>query len=358
MEDILNLFPNTILLDREQNDQQSTNNENGNIRVKTIKITPGDLALMLLSLVLFCVTAIDTGILSIIALILSPPLYAIFSHRIGNHFSFFVPLVAFIISFIATGSGVAAVSVILSAGMSFSIIRAVNVSPERAKSSAVVGCAISGVIYVFAYLMALKLQFGISPTDMVNDFNLALDEYKASFLAQAKSLDLESLGYQSMSIKDFSEMLDIILHQLRVSLPSVVILAFMIVGYISASLTVFLSKLLKSEKMFWGVDFRILPTTATVYIYFICSLISIFSSGSFAYGLENMINLISPALLVCGLKQIGEYFEMRNVPKLGVNIIIVVAAVLSFTLLGGIGSSLLTIFGMFYCFRHNSKIQQ
>ncbi len=355
---ILKFSGYTVCPDEEFNGGEEQGSTSPELNIKTVRITPFDLALLLASLVLFCTTAIDKSYFSVIALILSAPIYTIFSYRIGNHFSFFVPLVAFIIGFAVTKSAVQPASVIFAAGMSFSILRAINTCPDRAKSSAVAGSAVSAVIYAFVALVAAKLQYGISPSDVLSQITSALDVSKAQLVETLGSMDPSAFGYSGLDAADIPALVDLIIKQMLTSLPSVLLLGAMVAGYISASLTRPLAKLCHAEKMFEGVRFEVCLSTVSVFVYFICSLLAIFSDGAFGYGLQNITNLLSPGLLLCGIKQVGDIFKRRNFSKSAIPVIMIAAVAVAIILPAGLGNMILTILGIFYCTRYNESFQQ
>ncbi len=352
---ILKISAYTFCPDEEFNGGEEQGSLNPKLNIKTVRITPYDLLLLIVSLVLFCTAAIGKDYFSVIALILSAPIYAVFSYRIGNHFSFFVPLVAFIIGFAVTKSAVQPASVIFAAGISFSILRAVNTCHDRAKSSAVAGSAVSAVIYAFVALVAAKLQYDISPSDVLSQITNAL---KAGLVETLGSMDPSAFGYLGFEAADIPALADLMIEQLLPYLPSVLLLGAMILGYIAATLTRPLAKLCHAEKMFEGVRFEVRLSTVSVFVYFICSLLAIFSNGAFGYGLQNITNLLSPGLLLCGIKQVGDIFKRRNFSKSAIPVIMIAAVAVAIILPAGLGSMILTILGIFYCTRYNESFQQ
>ena len=355
---ILKISGYTLCPDEEFDGKEKQTDDKPELHVKTVRITPFDLLLLVISLVLFCTAAIDKSYFSIIALILSAPIYSVFSYRIGNHFSFLIPLLAFIIGFAVTKNAVQPATVVLGAGISFSTLRAVNVCRDRAKSSAVAGSAVSAVIYAFVALIALKLQYGISPSDLLSQLTSALDASKIQLVEVLSSMEPANLGYTELRASDIPALVDLVIEQLLTSLPAVLLLGAMTVGYVSATLTRPIARLCGAEKMFDGVRFEVRLSTVSVFVYFICSLLAIFSDGAFGYGLRNITSLLSPGLLLCGLKQIGDIFRSRNFSKSAIPIVIIAALFIAIILPAGLGDMILTILGIFYCTRYNESYQQ
>lgn len=348
----------TLYPDEEfDSSKNNRGDEQPSLNVKTIRITPFDLGLLLFSLVLFCTAAIDTGMLSVIALILVAPIYAVFSYRIGNHFSFVIPIIAYIIGFAVTKNAVLPTTVILASGISFSILRAINTCPDRTKSSAVAGSAVSAVLYLFAALVALKLQFGISPSDVISQIVSTLDASKAQLAETLGSVDPSTFGYSEIEASDIPALVDMLTSHVLVSLPSVILMGAMILGYISTTITRPIAKLCHAQQMFDGTRFEIRLSKISIFVYFTCSLLAIFSGGGVGYGLQNITNLLSPGLLICGLKQIGDIFLNRNYSKAALPIIMIVAAFIALILPAGLGSMVLTLLGIFYCTRYNESLQ-
>ena len=357
----MKLFKKQICLDEGFDGNDGGNfvgGENRNMTVKTIKITPFDLFLLLLSAVLFCTAAIDKGYLALIALVLSAPIYAVFSYRIGNHFSFFIPLVAYIVGFAVTKDSVGPTAVGFAAGTSFSIFRGINYCPDRAKSSAVAGSAVSAVISGFAALVAMKLQYGISPKDLLAQFQGYIDAVKPQLIETISSLEPATLGYAAFEPGDIPKLVDAMAEQTLYMLPAVLLLSAMILGYISASFTRTAAKLCDAQKMLDGVRFEVRLLPVSVFVYFICSLLAIFSDGAVGHALNNISYLLSPGFMICGLKQVGEIFRRRNYSKAALPFIMAASLVIAALLPAGLGTTILVLLGVFYCSRSNEPYQQ
>ncbi|MBE6572017.1 MAG: hypothetical protein E7656_07205 [Ruminococcaceae bacterium] len=353
----MEFFKKQICLDEGFDGDKNGNfadGENGNIKMKTIKITPFDLFLLLLSAILFCTVAIDKSYLAVIALVLSAPIYAVFSYRIGNHFSFFIPLVAYIIGFAVTKDSVGPAAVIFAAGTSFSIMRGINYCPDRAKSSAVAGSAVSAVICAFVSLLALKLQYGISPKDLLSQLQGYIDTVKPQLIETISSLEPATLGYAAFEPGDIPKLVDAMAEQTLYMLPAMLVLLAMTVGYISASLTRPAANLCGAPKMLDGVYFEVRLLPISVFVYFICSLLAIFSDGAFGHALNNISYLLSPGLMLCGLKQVGVIFRRKNYSKAALPFIMAAALVIAALLPAGLGTTVLIILGVFYC-SHNRE---
>lgn len=317
--------------------------------MRTIKITPFDLLLLLISLFLFCVCATDIENTGLFAMIAVAPIYAVFSYRIGSNFSFLIPLIAYIISFAMTKDSVAPTMIIFAAGTSFSILNGIHTSPDRAKSSAVAGSVFSAGIAIFAALTAAKLQYGIAPAALLEKLQIYFSELEVRSNEILASTDFSALGYTMITPEQAmaytAQVFEIIIYLF----PLYALMAPMLLGYLSASLTRPIATLCNAQEMFYGINFEIKLTGTSIAVYLICSLLTLFMSGPTAFALNCLMSLLSPGLMMCGIKQIKNFFIRKNYSKVAVFFVTIIATIVILILPLGLGSTILTFMGMFYC---------
>ena len=353
----MKFFGQSICLDGEFDENGENERHHDHENVKTLKVTPFDLLLLLISLFLFCVSAIDIENTGLFAAVICAPLYAVFSYRIGNHFSFLIPIIAYIISFAVTKDSVAPAIIIYVAGTSFSILNGIYTAPDRAKSSAVAGSVFSAGLAFFAALIAAKLQYGIDPAQLVDSFQNYIAELKAYSIEVMANTDLSAFGYaipvESAQLTATAEqMFDIMIYLL----PLYVLMAPMYLGYISASLVRVISNLCGANNMLFGINYEIRLSNVSVAVYIICSLLTIFMTGPVALSLSCILELLRPALFLCGIKQIKGFFALRKHSKAGVFFLTLISVIVLFILPMGIGGTVISLLGLFYCTAY--RIQQ
>ena len=324
-----------------------------------IKITPFDLLLLVISLFLFCVCAIDITGTGILALFIVAPLYAVFSHRIGGNFSFLIPIIAYIISFSTTKDSVAPTIIIFAAGTSFSILSGIFNCPDRAKSSAVAGSVFSAGLAVLAALLAAKVQYGINPSEIVAQLEAFLDASKEQTLQFMSSVDVSTLGYTGYDAAETAALTSAFYDQAIYVMPTAILLAAMIFGYFSVSFTRPLASLCNAKEMLSDIKFEVRLTYTSVIVYFVCTLLTIFMTGKTAFVLSSLLTLLSPALMLCGAKQIRGFFTRKNYSKVAAVLMTILAVVVICILPMGLGSTVLGLLGLYYCVsKRDEQLQQ
>ena len=206
--------------------------ETRGFKIKTIRFTPFDLLIMLVCMFLFTLSGCGLSIVSLLALIISAPLYATFSYRIGNNFSFFVPLAAIVSCGFITKSPVMPLSVLLAASMSYVMLYSVNKKPESAKTSAVAGCCVSMALYLLAAYFVGDLMNKISAREILAAINAVFENMEAQALGiyteMAKSgIDL---GLTDAELESAAKLFA---QSSRSLLPSVIVICFMMISYLS-----------------------------------------------------------------------------------------------------------------------------
>lgn len=269
-------------------------------KVKTIRFTPLDLLIMLVCAVLFTQTGCGFSALSLLALIVSAPLYATFSYRIGNSFSFLIPLVAIIASAFIAKDPIMPLGVLLTTAMSYIMLYSVNNKPERSKTFAVVGCSVSMGIYLLAVFILGNLLNKFSPREVMSFINSIFENMEIQALGvyteMAKSgIDL---GLTDAELESAAKMAA---HNSRMLLPSAAAIFFMIISYISASLVPLFAKIFKAKYMLKKTNYEIRLSKTAVVVYLISWFGSFLGTGTVGIAFRNLTSILMPALCLCGI---------------------------------------------------------
>ncbi|MBR5528378.1 MAG: DUF2232 domain-containing protein [Clostridia bacterium] len=320
-----------------------------NMHIKTVTLTPFDLILLLLSVILFTASGSASVPAGIVALIISSPLYAVFSFRIGNHFSFFVPLVATVICYIITGSIAKALFPLLATAMAYSILRAVNMRDTYSKTSAVTGCTVAIVIFLAAQLfIATEISQAFTVRQLFDSAKTYFETAKSEFISAYTSL-LTEMPDQAKALEPdmLSEYLDYVFRSFTATLPATITIYAMMTGYISASLIIPLSAICKADNMLDKNSYGIKLSYISVIVYFISSLAMLFTSGATSIGFRNISAILSPGLMISGVKQIGALCESKHISRPIANLAKAGAVILAL-IFGDLGTTVLIVLGMYY----------
>lgn len=344
----------------DMNTDGGTNEENKSREY--ITISPGNIFLLFFIMFLFIASGTLKFPFSILPAMIAAPLYAIFSYKIGNRFSFLPPIIAFFISIIASRSVSSAITSLLAAGMAFAILSAINKNPEKAKTSAVIRCTVAFVVYLAAqitvYVVANDISSSASFAAAINRYfdsakELMLSIYSAGFEEIAANYDISKLtGVEAPSFEMITAYVDMMMYQAKAMLPATVSLWMMGVSYVSCSLLLPLTKLLGARNMLEGKIFSITISGICLAVYFIASLGMVFAKGPEVYGFRNIVSIISPCFMLCGIKQIGELLKTK-LPH-GVILFVKFASIVAALILGNIGTTVLTVMGMYYATRKSA----
>jgi len=315
-------------------------------KVKTIRFTPFDLLIMLVCMFLFTLAGCGLSLVSFLALIISAPLYATFSYRISNNFSFFVPLAAIVACGFITKSPIMPLGVLLATGMSYIMLYSVNNKPESAKTSAVVGCCVSMGIYLLAAYFIGDLMNKISEREIMSAINSLFENMEAQALGIYTEMAKSGIDL-GLSDAELENAAKLFAQSSRSLLPSVIIICFMIISYISASLLPLFSKLLRAKEMLGNICYEIKLSKIAVVVYLISWFGSLFGTGIFSVAFRNIISILAPALSLCGIKQIGEFLHSKGTPKI-ISAFVQLISIFAAFVLGDIGLSVLMMFGVFH----------
>ena len=96
-----------------------------------------------------------------------------------------------------------------------------------------------------------------------------------------------------------------------------------------------------------GVDYSVSVSGIAIIVYFIASIGGLFSSGAAYFGFRNITYILSPALMLCGIKQIGDFFGSKGMNKSAAVILQAIACVIAL-FSGNLGTTVLIMLGMFY----------
>lgn len=337
-------------------DSQSTQEQNNQQNDSHIVIGPGNMFLLFLSTVLFTASGILAFPFSMVAVVLSAPLYSIFSYKIGNRYSFVPPILAFVISLIVSGSVASSITVILAAAMSFCIMAALGRSPEKAKTSAVIRCTVAFIIYLIAQIIIFVISNDITSqgafAEYINNYfdsvkELITQMYSSGFEQLLADSELSNIsGLKAISPETLTLYIDAMIYQSKAMLPATIVLWMLGISYVSCSLLPPFAKLCGARNMLEGKIYSITISGICLITYFIASLGMIFSNGPDSYGFRNIVSVISPCFMLCGVKQIGEFFKTK-IPRSAI-LVLKIASVLAAFVLGNLGTTLLTVLGMYY----------
>lgn len=329
--------------------------------LKTITLGPRELWLLLVSFVLFVASGAAPFPLSLVSLIVIAPLYAVFSYRLGNHFSFFVPMVAFITCFVITGDIACALFILPATAMSYFILNSVNSGEKGAKTSAVVGCTVSLVVFILIQLavaILLKEQFTLK--ELAGFINAYFDTVKNAFadsitaysaaLTEMLAESGNTLSEQQLAAFDpvlLKKQIDAVFYMTKMTLPAIITLYCILISYLSASLLGPISRICGAKKLLDGADYSVSVSGIAIVVYFISSIGGLFASGAAYFGFRNVTYILSPALMLCGIKQIGAFLMNKGMSK-HASVILQVVACLIALFSGNLGTTILIMLGMFY----------
>lgn len=340
------------------NSDNFNDGENGNknrlYQIKTITLGPRELWLLVISFILFVASATCPLPIAIAALIVVPPVYAAFSYRIGNNFSLLVPIVAFLLSLIITRDISYALFVPLAGAMSFSILRASNSKEKGAKTAAVAGCTISAAAFLLLELViAIKIKESFTSKELFNAinlyFNTAAEAFSNSVLEYSGiiSSTLPAAKAELFEPSAIKKSVAAVFFMTKMTLPAIITVYCMITGYISASLLGPVSRICGAREMLADTDYTIKLSRIAIVVYFVTSIGGLFASGAAYFGLRNITYILSPALMLCGIKQIGEFFSAKGLSK-GARIALqILLTAIAFTA-GNLGTTILMLMGIYY----------
>lgn len=342
-----------LLFDTGSTDTQKQNNPNSR---EQITLDPGNLFLLFLSTILFIASGVLPFPLSVVAAVVSAPMYSVFSYKIGNRFSFLSPLVAFVISLVATGSITRSLTVVLAAAMSFCITSALMHSPLKAKTSAVIRCTIAFIVFFAAQILVFVISNDISSqgalANVVNAYfdtvkELVTTTYTSGFEQSFAGSEFSKLsGFEVPSAETLNLYIDAMIYQAKVTLPATLTLWMMVISYLACSLLRPFSKLFGARDMLEGKVYSVTVSGVCLVAYFVASLGMILSNGPSSLGFRNIVSVISPCLMLCGIKQIGEFLRTK-IPASAI-FIIKIASLFAALILGSLGTTALTVLGMYY----------
>lgn len=353
MEDILTISKPKLLYDTDSQESQKQNNQPPQQR---ITIEPGNLFLLLLSTILFSASGILTFPFSIVAAMIAAPIYSVFSYKIGNRFSFLPPIIAFVISLVVTGSISSSLTVLLAAAMSFCVMSALSHNPMKAKTSAVIRSTVAFIAFFAAQIAVFVISNDISSqgalADAINRYfdsvkELVTKMYSAGLEQAFANSEFSKLsGIEAPSPETLGIYIDAMIYQAKATLPATITLWMMGISYLSCSLLRPFAKLFGARDMLEGKIYSITVSGVCLVAYFVASLGMIFSNGPDAYGFRNAVSVLSPCLMLCGIKQIGEFLKLK-IPSSAI-FIIKIASVFAALVLGSLGTTVLTVLGMYY----------
>lgn len=317
--------------------------------IKTIRFTPFDLVLLLISMFLFTVAGCGMGLLSTVALLVSAPLYAVFSYKIGNNFSFFVPLAALIASGFITQNPVMPLGALLATAMSYIILHCVNNISEGSKAAAVVRCSVAMGAYLVAAFIVSEIMGNISVRELLSYIDKFFLEMEAQAYQAYSEFAKAGMDF-GMTDADIKLLAEQFATSSRAVLPAVAAISFMMLSYVSASLLPLIAKLCGTKNMLSNTSYEIKLSKISVVVYLIAWLGAFLGAGTFGYACRNLTAILSPALSLCGIKQIGEFLSTKGVHKIAAALIqcVCIASALVF---GDIGLSVLIMFGVFRTLR-------
>ena len=320
--------------------------EKRGFEIRTIKFTPFDLLIALVSLMLFTVSGCGMGVLSVLALVVSAPLYAVFSYRIGNNFSFFIPLAALVASGFITKDPLMPLGTLLATAMSYIMLYCVNNRRDASKTSAVVGCCFAISIYLVAAFIVSDIMGKISARELlsiIDEVFGGMEAYAYEMYSEMANIGFD-LGLTDVELKNAAKQFAL---SSRSLLPSVAIISFMLISYASASLLPLTAKICGAKKMLSDTKYEIKLSKISVAVYLVSWLMAFIGTGVFGYTFRNITAILAPALSLCGIKQIGDFFVSKGMPKVAAFLIQTVSIVAALTL-GDIGLSVLMMFGVFH----------
>lgn len=334
----------------DADNQQQNNGFPDNPHIKTVTLTPFDLLLLLICTVLFITSGTGGVGIQIAATLFAAPLYAVFSYRIGNHFSFFMPLVSSVICFVVTKSVFAAMAPLLITAMSYCILNAVNTNPLRPKTSAVVGGTVSIIVYLAICLfVATEVMDLFSIKQLMSEIKSIFDTKKPEIIqmySETYALLPQASG-TAFSPEMLESYLDYVFYQFSATLPAIITIYAMLAAYVSASLLGPLSRLCHVRTLVNPATYGISLSYASVIVYFISSLGMVFAPDAAAAGFRNITYIISPGFMLCGLKQVGTICQGKGMSRFTSNVFKVLAFIASIVL-GNLGTTVLIIMGMYY----------
>lgn len=323
--------------------------------LKEMGFTPWDYILIVILLVLFtlCGSASVAG-----ALLLSVPtaaLYAAFCCRKGHRFSFALPVTGAILGLLVTFNGYAALGSLFAGMLARCLTSAVRDPQTRsAKTAAVTRCTLTHWGYL---LLLLGLYCFFNPDfSLTGQVTAFFDGLEQIFLDQAAQLYNDPqfsqlLGQmypgEALTPAAFDEMISYTVRQMRYLCPAVLTVVFLIFSYVEASLFRLLCKPLHAEEVFGGKRFEITLSSWALFCYFIASLGMLFARGTSYYCFRNLSYVLSPGFMLCGLKQIGAFFEKRGLPAPVLKLIQTACCGVAFVT-GNLGVTVLILLGMLY----------
>jgi hypothetical protein len=140
----------------------------------------------------------------------------------------------------------------------------------------------------------------------------------------------------------------------RALLPAVAAICFMIFSYISASLLSVFARLFGAKSMLDGTNYEIRLSSISTTVYVLCWLGAFLGTGTVAIACRNITTILTPALALCGVKQIGEFLISRGKPKYFATLMQIISIVAAL-LFADIGISILMMFGFFHTFKYSER---
>ena len=324
------------------------------IQKRTIVLRPSDILLLMLLLLLHTLCGVTHFFGTVLLSVPTAALYAAYCCR-SRRFSLLLPVVGFVTALLVTANGYRAAGALFVGLLAFCLFDAVSSEDKRrAKTSAVARCTLALWGYVGFLCLIFRLfhpEFSFTAA-----IDSAFDGAEAQALSQLKTLyDMPELSEllqsgmygKTVSFETLSEAVHNAVLQTKYTSPAVVTVIFSVLSYLTASLFKGFCRLLREDRVFGGVPFEIALSSVSLFCYFIVSLGMLFARGDVYFYCRNLAFVLSPGFMLCGIKQIGVFFEKFRLPRVALGFI-KAGCVAAALLLGNLGSTVLILLGMLY----------
>lgn len=281
-------------------------------------------------------------------------LYAAYCLR-RKSFSLLFSVCGALSSLIVTMNGYRAAGALFAGLLAFCLFDAVSGEDKRrAKTSAVARCTVS--LWGYVLLLCLIFRLFHPEFDFSAAINNAFSQVEKESLSQLSALYsmpgfsdalLGALPDNTVTLESLSDAVRYTVLQTKYLSPALLTVLFLTLSYPTASLFKGFCNLLKVREPFAGVPFEITLSSVSLFCYFIVSLGMLFARGNAYLYCRNIAYILSPGFMLCGVKQIGAFFERRGLSKAALRAIQTGGTVLA-VLLGNLGTTILILLGMLY----------
>lgn len=346
-------------------DKEVTNKGPFRIIAEKDSLTPKDFVLCAFMLVLFSACGIaDSGTALLIALP-TAALYAAFCCKHSMLFNTVLPFLGFVVGICVSHSGYRAAGALLAGILAFCLFATVSgETVHGAKTASITRCTLA----LWGYSLFLLLIYRLFHEDfsLTEQFNALFDTLEQTFRTALEA------SYNSPALTDtveqvlgtaapimpaaeelvptseqISEYISALFLQMRYLVPATITVCFLMLSYLTASLFKLFCNLFGVKEPFRERPYEITLSSLALLCYFIASLGALFAGGALGICFRNLSYILSPGFMLCGLKQIGVFFEQRGLSRGAIAVIRIVACILVL-FSGNLGTTVLILLGMLY----------